>query len=106
MKLSLVVQQTSLEERYLEWFKTYAEKNNLLLQDIWVDAIERFLAHRKKLLAQGKFPAYLAAPVGSVPWSMKLPRAIVDRVAAVVSEDSTSARRLYYTALVHYEQEH
>jgi hypothetical protein len=102
----LVVQQTSLEERYLEWFKTYAQTNNLFLQDIWVDAIERLLAHRKKCLAKGEFPAYFAAPVGCEPWSMKLPRAIVDRVAAVASEDRTSARRFYYTALVRYAQEH
>ena len=78
----------------------------MLYQDLWVSAIDEFCKRRERMLKDGLRMPYWAGGADTIPWSMKLPEEVVDRVKRVAKEDSASARRLYYTALMQYITQH
>ncbi len=104
--LPLVVQQTRLERNHKEALQAYAGENGMSYQDLWTDAVIEFLQARAGLLKQGVRVSYLATPSHAIIWSTKLSREVVDEVNLVAQTDYSSARRLYYTALVHFVENH
>ncbi len=104
--LTSVVQQTSLAARDKDALQKYADEQQMLYQDLWVEAINAFLKTREDLLKRGVRVSYLAGGSDAVPWSMKLPDSLVDKVKDIAKADYATARRLYYTALMQFIDQH
>ncbi|MCP4336044.1 MAG: hypothetical protein GY785_25660 [Gammaproteobacteria bacterium] len=102
----LLVQQTSLAQQDKDDLQEYADQNQMLYQDLWVEAIDRFLETREGMLKRGVRVSYFAGATDAVAWNMKLPKSLVSKVKRVAKADYASARRLYYTALMQYMDQH
>ncbi len=107
MRSTLIPQQTTIEPGHQEWLLNYARDNSILKQDLWQMAINNLLAHRMKEIKKGRTIRYPARSRGElVPWSVRLPKALVERVRTVIEEDQTSIRLFYYTALLDFIGDH
>lgn len=105
--MPLVVQQTRLAKRDRDRLQKYADKNRTLYQDLWAQAINEFLDRRADMLKRGVRISYLAGTTrDGIPWTMKLPNSLVVKVKRVAKADYASARRLYYTALMQFMDQH
>ena len=104
--LTSVVQQTSMAARDKEDLQKYADEQQMLYQDLWVEAINAFLQTREDLLKRGVRVSYLAGGTDAVPWNTKLPDSLVDTVKDVAKADYATARRLYFTALMQFIDQH
>ena len=103
MRSTLVPQQTTIEPHHQEWLINYAREEDILIKDLWARAINELLDHRLSLLEVGSIPRYSARSRGEqVPWSIKLPHPLVERVKAAAAEDNASVRIFYYTALLDF----
>ncbi|MGI9286870.1 MAG: hypothetical protein ACR2P1_15900 [Pseudomonadales bacterium] len=103
MRSSLVPQQTTIEPHHQEWLVNYARDEDILIKDLWERAINELLDSRASVVEEGLVPRYAARSQGKqVPWSVKLPHPIVNRVKAAAAEDNASVRIFYYTALLDF----
>ena len=93
MRSTLVPQQTSIEPHYQKWLINYARDQDILIKDLWERAINELLDSRAAVVEEGLIPRYAARSQDKqVPWSVKLPHPIVNRVKASAAEDSASVR--------------
>lgn len=104
--MPLVVQQTHLDRESKDKLQKYADKQDLLYQDLWIEAINDFLEKREAMRKQEQRMFYLAGGTAAVAWSMKLPKEVVAKVKRVAKADHASVRRLYYTSLMLYIDQH
>jgi len=95
-----------LAARDKDALQKYADEQQMLYQDLWVEAINAFLKTREDLLKRGVRVSYLAGATDAVPWNMKLPDSLIDQVKDVAKADYATARRLYYTALMQFLDRH
>ena len=100
--MALITQQTKVDDALVVALRKLAKQQGVTLQALYADAVETFLRDRPKTPAV----LYLASPRSAGNYNLKLPVPLVRRAITLASEDSTSARRLYYTALVRYAQAH
>lgn len=103
MKSILISQQTAIEPHYYNWLVEYASEQDILIQDLWIRAINNLLAKRLTWKARNDIPRYTArsrTPLES--WSVRLPESIVHQVKAATEEDLASVRTFYYTALIDF----
>ncbi len=101
-----MVQQTNLAQRDKNALQKYADDNDMLYQDLWVTAINAFFDTREDMLKRRVRVSYFAGATGDVVWNMKLPKSLVTKVQRVAKADFSSARRLYYTALMQFIDNH
>ena len=107
MRSELIPQQTHIETTHQAWLVHFAHDHDILVQDLWIRAINNLLARRLTWAKRDGIPYYRAkSTLNLVPWSVRLPMKIVDRVNAAVEYDHTSVRTFYYTALVDFVVAH
>ncbi len=100
--MALITQQTKVDDALVVALKDLARQEGVTLQALYADAVEAFLNDRSKTPTA----LYLVSPRTGGNYNLKLPAPLVHRAITLASKDNTSARRLYYTALVRYAQAH
>lgn len=103
MKSILVSQQTVIEPHYYNWLVEFAAEQDILIQDLWIRAINNLLDKRLKWDKRCDIPRYAArSRTDLVSWSVRLPETLIDQVKAATEQDLTSIRTFYYTALIDF----
>ncbi len=100
--MTLITQQTKVDDALVLALKKLAKEQGITLQALYADAVQRFLNERAKTPTV----LYLVSPRTGGNYNLKLPAPLVRRAITLATKDHTSARRLYYTALVRYAQAH
>jgi hypothetical protein len=94
--------QTSVSDELAGALKAYGALKNVLLFDVFVEAIEDFFKHRQMIQRKRQSMPYLISPKGAKYFNVRIPAKLAERVQTAADEDNVAARRLAYTALVHF----
>jgi len=103
MKSKLTTQQTAIEPHYYNWLVEFASEQDILIQDLWIRAINNLLAKRLTWKSRHDIPCYTArsrSPL--VSWTVRLPEPLIQQVKAAAEDDLASVRTFYYTALTDF----
>lgn len=94
--------QAGVGDELARALKIHAVLNNMLLFDVFVEAMQQFIPYRQELKRNGESVAYLSSPTGAKDINVHLPAKLASRLRAMAEEDNQPFTRLLYTALVHF----
>jgi hypothetical protein len=94
--------QTAVSAQLAAALKAHAALRQVLLFDVFVEAMERFVAFSKDMHQRRSFIPYFVSPRAAKDFNVRIPEKLARRLQAIADEDGVALRRLVYTALLHY----
>jgi hypothetical protein len=100
--LTLILQQTKAEPELVNAIKDYVKVHNKTLQEVYAKAVREFIDSFKNIAPDERHPIFYASPSAGLTINLKLPEKLKNEVITLAKREQTSARRLYYTALLRF----
>lgn len=94
--------QTSASGELIRALKAHAAIHDLLLFDVFVQAMDSFVECSKSMRKKRHSVPYLISPKGSKDFNVRLPEKLGQRLQTIADRDEVPHRRLVYTAHVHF----
>jgi hypothetical protein len=98
--------QTAVSQELAGSLKAHAALRNVLMFDVFAEAVEEFIAQRAALAKKRQSVPYLISPKKARPLNVRIPVKLAQRLQVLADEDDVPPRRFVYTALIHYAVSH
>lgn len=100
--MSLILQQTKSDPKLNDALRQYAKDHGRFFQAVYTKAIADFIEEINKNHSSGARHLFCSSPRDGKNINMKIPEKLKDAALFMAKQEQTSARRLYYTALVRF----
>jgi PhoPQ-activated pathogenicity-related protein len=100
--LKLILQQTKVEEQLINAIKKYSKNKNIMLQELYAQAIKEFINSFKGITPGIYHPIFYSSPITGITVNLKIPEYLKEEAEEIANNKKTSSRRLYYTALLRF----
>ncbi len=100
------LKQTAASKQLIQQLKTYAAIRDMLMKELYEQAIFSLIKHRKDLQEEGREVTYFASPKDGKELNLVMRKTLSRRVTQIAEMDKTSVRRFLFTALMHFSNEH
>ncbi|GEM_PF-4867903 len=100
--MTLILQQTKAEPELVNAIKNYTKVHDEILQEVYAKAIKEFIDSFKNIAPGEHHPIFYASPSAGLTINLKLPEKLKNEAVQLATKEQSSARRLYYTALLRF----